>query len=304
MRGVALVVGVMALLAGPDHAAARAACFPAKAASPTGRVPTVGTLYASHEVQPQFARRDTDSLSLFDLGPLIEQPTPAPTVTWIGPEGTVTQTRLSPSMFRIDYKGPAGSTLVIGEDRYSLVDTWQSPPVPSVVKIDHMSGAWTCGGHDLVRFTLDHPPAAIRVRWISARHQEELVVIPRGQHDGVWTFELGSQSCLPTRLSPDELRLGGELHLFAIAGDGREDPVGGVARPFVGSRLFPDWTGNPKREEPSPVERMRLQALVKRMDGDERRRDLEEDESSRIPGVLAFALLLLAAALTRRAGRG
>lgn len=150
---------------------------------------------------------------------------PIPTnVAWEHGTGTSTETRLSPSVVRIDYAGPAGANLVVNHTRYTLASVPPAPRVPTLGAVSRHAGQWTCSRYDVLRIPVQGDAAAVRARWTHAGHTTDHWVVP-----SKGAIELGKVDCGGTTIPPSELDDGGTLELLAVFPDGTEHRI---AEPF------------------------------------------------------------------------
>jgi hypothetical protein len=202
-----VVVGIVAAFA-LDASPAHATCILRSWANPEGAVPLRGSVFT------------------YTDGGFENKP---PHVTWRGGQGTATSIAVSPTITRIDYRGPEGATLVVrpghyereeSGNKYVLSAHTPALAVPRVTSIERRKGAWTCSSYDYLAITLDAPVAALRARWT----REDSTFADHWIVDGR-VFELGMLNCGGTTLSPRDIDAGGTLALTAILVDGSEHAI-------------------------------------------------------------------------------
>jgi hypothetical protein len=183
-------------------------CDGTRHVSPTQDVPLHGTIYVKDEV-------GSDGLR-------------SPYIRWYGPSGHVSKTRLSPNDVRIEYRGPAGTTLMVDNNRFRLRDDWRrSERAPRVIDTIHVIEQSSDYELDVVNMALDQTVVGVRARWTHEGRRREWLSVPRTP-DNVIMF--GDIVCGATNPEPEELWKGGHLELTAIYADGSERDVAMPAR--------------------------------------------------------------------------
>jgi hypothetical protein len=219
MRAAAVFVVVSSVLLATAHRAGAECATPSWIGTESSSVPTRGSLYVYEERQgdsPDDQSREVQH-----------------DVTWTGIAGVAIQNQIARGVVRIDYAGSTGSVLVVNGVRYRLIADWR-PPVeaPRILESWNRRSEWTCSYTDTMNIKLDQPTAAVRVRW-TYRGRTTETIVPTKQN----VLVLGKINCGGMTLDPVELRVGGQLELFAIRLDGSEVPIG-PALPASSSTVF------------------------------------------------------------------
>ena len=153
-------------------------------------------------------------------------------VRWLGEPGSAHVVRGDGATVMLAYEGRAGTTLVIkgryAETHYPLVADWKAPSrAPRVLTYWHNVHHWTCSYADSLIVQIDQPVAGIFVHWTHEGRTTEW--LEAAQTDGAKVIvELGKIDCGGATISPDQLREGGELKLYAIRFNGDEEEITGL----------------------------------------------------------------------------